>query len=419
MPPRGLEQEVVAAAHVDPRVRIEIGDWIVRTALAGATEVELLAGVCERMNVTGMALVRASVANNLLDPTFDARGVRWLRVSGGLEEAFERADESAPNEEWTRSPFYALLEGRGPMLRRRLDDTYRHGEFPLLDKFVREGATDYVAFASRVAETVLIGEGEGIVASWMSDAPAGFSDAHIELIGGIMPELTIAFMLGTNNRAARTLISTYLGSHAAERVLAGNIVRGRATPINAVVWFSDLTGFTRISDMESTDAVLALLNDYAEAQVEAIEAHGGHVLKFIGDGILAIFPDVEPAAACRHALDAALEQRRCIAGLNARRAAASLPVTHTHVALHVGELLYGNLGSARRLDFTVLGPAVNEAARIEALCASLEQTIIVSQAFAEACGDTRRELVSLGRYAMKGVARPQELFTPDPGATPA
>jgi len=276
-----------------------------------------------------------------------------------------------------------------------------------------------VAFASRVAETVRIGEGEGIVASWMTDAPSGFSDAHIELIAGIMPELTIAFMLGTNNRAARTLIRTYLGSHAAERVLAGNIVRGRATPIHAVVWFSDLTGFTRISDMASADAVLVLLNEYAEAQVEAIEAHGGHVLKFIGDGILAIFPDAEPPVACRHALDAALEQRRCIEGLNARRAASGLPVTHTHVALHVGDLLYGNLGSARRLDFTVLGPAVNEAARIEALCASLEQTIIVSQAFAEAAGDARRKLVSLGRYAMKGVARPQELFTPDPDVMPA
>jgi adenylate cyclase len=194
-------------------------------------------------------------------------------------------------------------------------------------------------------------------------------------------------------------------------------VRGRADPIRAVVWLSDLVGFTRISDGESAATVLALLNDYAEVQVEQIEAHGGHVLKFIGDGILAIFPQDDTALACRHALDAAVGLRDRLNALKQRRAAAGLPVTDTHIALHLGEVLYGNLGSARRLDFTVLGPAVNEAARIEALCGSLEQPIIVSSAFADAAGDARSRLVSLGRYAMKGVGRPQELFTVDLAAS--
>ncbi len=228
-----------------------------------------------------------------------------------------------------------------------------------------------------------------------------------------MPALTLAFILRTTNRAARTLITTYLGSDAAQRVLAGNVVRGRAEPIQAVVWYSDLVAFTRISDTTSAETVLALLNDYAEAQVEEIEAQGGHVLKFMGDGILAIFPHDDTTLACKHALDAAARQRTRIATLNLHRAANGLPVTDTHVALHVGELLYGNLGSPRRLDFTVLGPAVNEAARIESLCGSLEQNVIVSSAFADAAGEARRLLVSLGRYAMKGVARPQELFTLD------
>ena len=229
-----------------------------------------------------------------------------------------------------------------------------------------------------------------------------------------MPPLTLAFMLRTLNRAARTLIQTYLGSDAAERVLAGNIVRGRAEPIRAVIWFSDLVGFTRISDTASAGTVLELLNDYAEAQVEEIEAQGGHVLKFIGDGILAIFPQKETAQACQCALDAAASLGHRIAALNVRRARTGCPSPTTHLALHVGELLYGNLGSSRRLDFTVLGAAVNEAARIEALCASLEQAVIVSTAFAEASGRARPRLVSIGRYAMKGIARPQELFTLDP-----
>jgi len=393
--------------------RHEIAEWIVGAALAGTDEVDILAGICERMNAGSLSLVRASVATDLLDPTFDARSVRWLRQQGGVEETFPRRDDAAALEDWHRSPFFFLVENRQRMLRRRLDATYCRGEFPLIDRLQDEGATDYVAFASRVGRSLRLGEGEGIVASWTTDARDGFTEAQIESLAGILPALALAIMLRMTNRAARTLITTYLGRDAAERVLAGNIVRGRADPIRAVVWHSDLVGFTRISDTTSAETVLALLNDYAEAQVEEIEAHDGHVLKFNGDGILAIFPHDDTALACKRALDAAAGLRQRIAALNARRAASALPVTDTHVALHIGELLYGNLGSPRRLDFTVLGPAVNEAARIEALCASLEQAIIVSSAFAEAAGDARDMLVSLGRYAMKGVTRPQELFTVD------
>jgi adenylate cyclase len=397
----------------EERVKTEICDWIVRAALAGRDEVEIVAGVCQRLASAGVSLVRSSVVTNLLDPIHDARGVRWTRGRGALEEVFLRTDDTQPTEDWMRSPFFFLVESRQPSMRRRLDATYRRGEFPMLDGFLDQGVTDYLAFAERVSENLRLGEGEGVVSSWTTDAPAGFSDAEVEMLAGIMPALTLAFMLRTTNSAARTLITTYLGSDAAERVLAGNIVRGRAQPIRAVVWFSDLTSFTRISDSATPDVVLALLNDYAEAQVEEIEAHGGHVLKFMGDGILAIFPDDDTTRACKRALDAAASLRRRISALNERRHAAGLPVTDTHLALHVGELLYGNLGSPRRLDFTVLGAAVNEAARIGSLCASLEQSVIVSWAFADAAGDARHVLVSLGRYAMKGISRPQELFTLD------
>jgi adenylate cyclase len=393
-----------------------IGEWIVSATLAGINEVAILAGIGERLNATGISLVRVSVATDLLDPTFDGRGVRWLRDQGGLEETFERdAEGTIVSENFPQSPFGFLLRSGQPTLRRRLDATYRRGEFEMLDRFQDQGATDYVAYSVRVGETIRLGVGEGITASWTTDAQNGFPHAQVELLAGIMPALTLAFMLRTTHRDARTLLTTYLGQHAADRVLAGNIVRGRAEAIRAVVWFSDLVGFTRISDTLSPDKVLDLLNDYAQAQVEEIEANGGHVLKFIGDGILAIFPDDDTARACQRALDAAAMMRQRIAALNERRAVSGLPVTDTHLALHVGELLYGNLGGPRRLDFTVLGSAVNEAARIEALCASLDQTVIVSWAFAEAAGEARRRLVSLGRYAMKGVARPQELFTLDPG----
>jgi adenylate cyclase len=394
----------------------QIGDWIVRATLAGTNEIGIIAGVGERLNAAGASVVRISVATDLLDPTFDGRGVRWLRDEGGVEETFVRdADGVIANQNFPQSPFGFLLRSGKSTLRRHLDATYRRGEFPMLDKFQDQGATDYLAIAVRVGESIRFGESQGIVASWSTDAPDGFTEAEVEWLDGIMPALTLSFMLRTTHRDTRTLLTTYLGTHAADRVLAGNIVRGRAERIQAVVWFSDLVGFTRISDNATADEVLALLNDYAQAQVVEIEAHGGHVLKFIGDGMLAIFPDADATLACARALDAAAGMRQRIAALNERRAAAGLPVTDTHLALHAGELLYGNVGGPRRLDFTVLGAAVNEAARIEALCVSLDQKVIVSWAFAEAAGEARRRLVSLGRYAMKGVARPQELFTLDPG----
>lgn len=400
---------------MDERAKAGIGEWIVGATLAGTNEIGILTGVGERLNAAGVSLVRVSVATDLLDPTFDGRGVRWLRDEGGVEETFVRdADGTIVSEDFPQSPFGFLLRSGEPTMRRHLDLTYRRGEFPMLDRFQDQGVTDYLAIAARVGETIRMGESQGIVVSWTTDAPGGFANAEVELLAGIMPALTLSFMLRTTHRDARTLLTTYLGRHAADRVLAGNIVRGRAEPIDAVVWFSDLVGFTRISDNVGAANALALLNDYAQAQVEEIEAHDGHVLKFIGDGILAIFPNTDATKACTRALDAAAKTRHRIAALNERRAAAGLPVTETHLALHAGELLYGNLGGPRRLDFTVLGSAVNEAARIQALCASLDQKVIVSWAFAEAAGDGRQRLVSLGRYAMKGIDRPQELFTLDP-----
>ena len=296
-----------------------------------------------------------------------------------------------------------------------MGDAHPSGEFPVVDELAARGATDYVAFLTRAGPDGWQREIEGMISSWTTDAPGGFTDAQIELVAAMLPTLALAFTLRTTRQTARTLVTTYLGSDAAERVLAGNVVRGRAEPLRAVVWFSDLAGFTRISETVGPAGMLALLNAYAEVQVDAIEAHGGHVLKFIGDGILAIFPEEGAAPACARALDAAVDCRARMAALSGERKAADLPVVDAHLALHVGDLLYGNVGSPRRLDFTVLGPAVNEAARIEALCGSLDQAVVVSWAFAEAAGDARSRLVSLGRYALKGVSRPQEMFTLDVG----
>jgi adenylate cyclase len=209
-----------------------------------------------------------------------------------------------------------------------------------------------------------------------------------------------------------TLMETYLGRDAAQRVLGGRILRGVADRLEAVLWFSDLRGFTRITDT-APEQVIPLLNDYADVIVSTINEHGGDVLKLIGDGTLAIFTAADRAQACTAALSAAIAARRSIAALNVRRLAEGQPATDIYLGLHVGDVFYGNVGSRERLDFTVIGPAVNEVSRIAAMCRSVDQPVLMSAAFADVEA-VRRKVVSVGRYALRGVSEPQELFTFDP-----
>jgi adenylate cyclase len=209
-----------------------------------------------------------------------------------------------------------------------------------------------------------------------------------------------------------TLMETYLGRDAGQRVLSGRIVRGIAERLDAVIWFSDSRGFTRITDT-APDQVIPLLNDYSDVIVSAIHGHGGDVVKLIGDGTLAVFTAEDRMHACKAALSAAIAARQSIAELKTRRASDGKPVTDTYLGLHVGEVFYGNVGSRERLDFTVVGPAVNEASRIAAMCRSVDQPVLISAAFAHV-GDIKSRLVSVGRYALRGVSQPQELFTLDP-----
>jgi adenylate cyclase len=262
-----------------------------------------------------------------------------------------------------------------------------------------------------------IGEMDCTYSSWATDRPGGFAAADLAALEFLVPCLAVALKGASVAGIAESLVETYLGRDAGHRVLRGNIERGVADKIGAVLWFSDLQGFTRITEIAPPAQIIPLLNDYADAIVTALQDQGGEVLKFIGDGILAIFDIFNaalPSDACACALDAALDANRRVAALNQRRKAAGLPVTRFYLGLHVGEVFYGNIGSTERLDFTVVGPAVNETSRIAAMCRSLDQDVLLSSAFAEAAGEARERLVSVGRYALRGVHRPQELYTIDP-----
>ncbi len=392
--------------------------WLAEGALAGRHASELLGGLGERLNGAGLPVFRLAVSSGLLHPTFDALGMFWRR---GHSVQIRRSERLVGRPEdadgWLKSPWHHLVENRMTSLRRRLDGAGEPVDFPILGQLREEGVTDYVARVEHLGANAKMGELDDIMTSWTTDRPGGFTEADLALLESIVPVFAMAYHSRASIVTAKTLLKTYLGDDAARRVLEGNVVRGRAEIIRAVVWYSDLANFTRIADEVHHEEVLALLNDYAECLVEILDGAGGQVLKFVGDGILAIFPDGDGNHAADRALAAAAEAERAIAKLNRQRSEQGKAVTDFYLALHVGELLYGNFGSSHRLDFSVLGPAVNEASRMAQLCRSIDQRIVVSSAFAQATGERRDWLVSLGRYALKGVGAPQELLTLDRAAS--
>lgn len=394
----------------------ELRDWLIAEGLKGVGDVALVQGCCDRLVALGTPLVRAFVGAEVLHPTTEARALRWRRGKATVDGEAMRGTDDRTSADWRASPFFALIENGASDMRIRLDDPAAVARFPILPDLKEIGVTEYMAFLVRLGGMLRFGPVAEVYASFATDRAGGFSDADAAALRAAVPTLAFAVHAQRMAMAGRTMLTTYLGADAAKRVLAGNIVRGRAEPIRAVIWSSDLTGFTRVADKIPADEMLALLNAYAEVVVDTVEAKGGDVLKFIGDGILAIFRDADPVAACGRALDAARAMLARVDALSAERHFAELPVTGVTLALHVGEVLYGNFGSATRLDFTVLGPAVNETERIAALSRTIEQRVIVSSAFAAECGNRRGELVSLGRYALRGVDRPQELFTFDADA---
>lgn len=392
----------------------------VRSALAGGTAEATLSAFCEALVAAGVPLRRAVVGLDTLHPVLLGRVVRWEGDRGEtVVSSYVREGEAEAERSWLNSPFHQLYESGEALVRRRIRLGEGLGEFAVVDELAASGGTDYLAFITRLGDGIVLGEADCVFSSWATGAPEGFDDRHVALIEASLPVLALAVVaLGTRN-VAETLVETYLGRDAGRRVLRGQIERGRAEAVEAVIWFSDLAGFTRIADRDA-GAVIELLNAYAEPLVGAIEAAGGQVLKLIGDGILATFGLDGGAAGneagCAAALDAAVDAFDRVSAINSRRAAAGLAATQPYVGLHTGRVFYGNVGSVTRLDFTVVGPAVNEASRIAALCRSLDQPLLASQAFAAGCGPARGRLVSVGRYALRGVARPTELFTLDPEA---
>jgi adenylate cyclase len=397
--------------------------WLTEAGIAGVSEGDIVSSFCGRCVAAGMPLGRTALFIDTLHPVHEGRLYQWdcgaaelrLLEYGRTDPDVLAASGSSPGdneavERWRRSPFYQMLQTGEMLFRLRLNAAAVE-KFSLLPDWLAVGLTDYVAIICRFAPEGIIGEMDGVYMSWATSAAEGFNDQHIAALERLAPSLALAFKAAALQRMTRTLMETYLGRDAGRRVLSGRIVRGITERIDAVIWFSDLRGFTRITDAVP-EQVIPLLNDYADVIVSTIHEHGGDVVKLIGDGVLAIFTAADREHACAAALGAAIAARQQVAELKGRRAAAGQPVTDMYLGLHVGEVYYGNIGSHERLDFTVIGPAVNEVSRIAAMCRSADQPLLISATFAKV-GDIKRRLVSVGRFALRGVSHPQELFTLD------
>ncbi len=382
-----------------------IADWILAEGRNLADAKAFFDGLNEAFRRAGIPVDRAMFSLRVIHPQAAATGFEWRSEHATVEILRQRTVTSS--EAYLRSPVKRLHEGVD-LLHAPLKGPRASHEFPFFDELRAEGFTDYAAFA------VPFGNGQRNALTLTTRRPRGFTKAQLELVQAELPLVAMVFEIHWGRRIAESVLDTYVGRLASGRILAGSISRGQGERIDAVIWFADMRGFTALSDLRPTTEVIDALNQFFDALGGAIENHGGQILKFMGDGLLAIFP-VEDVAfrhyACRQALQAAIDAHAAVAKINEERAAANAPMLRFNVALHIGVVIYGNIGSAGRLDFTCIGPAVNLTVRIEGIAAKLGAPVVMSAAFAKVMRDTHAAVVSLGKHSVKGLMAPPEVFT--------
>ena len=390
---------------------VPIHVWLIESGLQNRPVLALFEELCRRLAATPLRIERAHLSVALLHPSWRGFSHTWTRKTGTVEtQFFTRGLDDTQG--WKESPFKHVLENRLPTLRRRLTGNQAQLDFPVLTEFRDQGMTDWLCCLHSFNPEADLPWTQmmGMITSWATDAPAGFADEDIALLEELMGTTALVVKADTQQQIARNLLATYVGGNSVERVLAGEITRGGVQRIEAAILFADLRGFTAFSDTTPIEDTLTLLNAAFDAMGDPVTREGGHILKFLGDGLMAIFPsEADAGDACLRALAAAQAGQAAMALLNEARAAEGLPVLGLDLALHHGEVLYGNVGTSDRLDFTVVGPAVNEASRIETLCKRLERPVLLSESFAAALGD-HPGLCELGTHELAGLARPRRIF---------
>jgi adenylate cyclase len=375
--------------------------WLMTDARSYADPSRFLEAFAERLRSSGVDVSRITTGVPILHPQIFSFSGLW-ELGKETTERLYRA-ELAPSVNASNSPIPIAYQGGGPV-RCDLTAPPGAGEFAILEELRAGGYTDYVVHA------VPFADGSFKALSLATRRASGFRDDELALFEAMIPALAFNLEVQALRRTARTLLDTYVGRQSGGRVLEGQIRRGSGETIRAVIWLCDLRGFTPLSEALPRDALIDLLNAYFGPMCDAVTAEGGEVLKFIGDAMLAIFPIGEDVAAtCARALAAAMRAQAALAVENERREEANQPRIEYGLALHIGDVMYGNIGGDSRLDFTVIGPAVNLTARIESLCRQLDQQLLLSSDFVQAGATAAR---SFGRHTLKGVGGDQEVFGP-------
>jgi len=386
-------------------------EWL----LADGAKIPTVKGLIEQLSARlideGFPIFRLLILIRTLHPQVMGIRYEWRRDRGTVTEHLP-PHGILRNSQYLDSPMSAIFDGDVRGIRRRLDTPDPRLDYPILRELLAEGATDYVAMP------LTFTDGKVNAVTIASDRQGGFSDEQLNQFYDMVPVLSLLLENHSNRRTARTLLETYLGKHTGDMVLDGMVKRGDGESIHAVIWFCDLRDSTHLAETLSLDSFLGILNDFFDCTAGAVLDHGGEVLRFIGDAALAIFPIggtsklLEEACtpsegACKRALDAARDARQRIDALNKRRQEAGDPPIRYGLALHVGDVMYGNIGVPQRLEFTVIGKAANEAARLEGMCKEVGEPILISSAFPRCFPG---EMRSLGTHSLKGVSEPQEIF---------
>lgn len=384
-----------------------IEDWVIREALGQPDIAEMFSGFCERLVAAGLPVTRAMLTWATLHPLVEAESVLW-RSGREAELAQYRHDED-DTEDWLRSPIRAVLEARETRLRRKLaGGNAATDDFPVLTTLKAEGFTDYLVLSTPFELPTAQDFGpSGMIVTWATQAEGGFSDDDIEGLDYLQIRLALACRATIQSRIARTLAETYLGARAGARVLSGLIRHGDGERLDAVIFYSDLRGSTALADRLAPDAYMTHLNAYFEATARTVMTHGGEVLDFIGDAVLAVFP-IEAGgfdAAASRALQAA---DAVLAQIERAQAATDHPLL-CGIALSSGDVMFGNIGIPERLTFSVIGRTVNAAARIEAMTKTLGRPLLVT---ADIAALAPQAFAPLGRFRLAGFDEEVELHAP-------
>ncbi len=399
------EQKSVAQSYaLNPLV-----DWLLREAWEATTTRELLSRFASLLNEKGAELTRMNVIVRTLHPLLSANAYLWKK---GVEEVerFDATHDSVTEQSFLSSPLKPLFDGEGGVRRRVTAESAK--EFPILAELKTVGATDYVAMPMRFSD------GQINAITMTTDAPHGFSTETLGHVHDVLPLMARLFEVHAKERMAATLMRTFIGEHTGERVLNGLVKRGDSEDLHAVIWFCDLRNSTPLAESMSRPEFLEYLNHYFDCMAGAVVDNGGEVLRFIGDAALAIFP-IEDRAGARgscseismatlRAVKAARDAEELVEQVNIELEQQGRPQIGFGIGLHIGDVTYGNIGIPERLEFTVIGTAVNQTARIEAKSKDLDANIVASKEFAE---NYHGELKSLGIHELRGVAGAHELFT--------